>query len=102
MFFYPYSYVRPLARLLLPDAIGSVDDDAEFLAFTVHYSVGMNSSVHGTNRRTVLDQQLAEHRDASVATLNINLNLPGESFEGSGLYFVDSGDDSKRYGVHWG
>ena len=58
-------------------------DASEYFAFTIQYNVSGG------------DTSLAEHRDASVATLNLNLNTP-EEFEGlagSQLYFVvDAGD----------
>lgn len=67
--------VRPLGRTLFPDLIGA-DDDVEQFAFTVRYQPDQ-------------DTQLAEHRDASVVTLNLNLNAPGEGFGGSAIYFLD-------------
>ena len=97
-------YVRPVGRMLFPEFVRSgangagsgggggggggggqtrAGDDAEQFAFTVRYTPGQ-------------DVKLAEHRDASVVTLNLNLNLPGEGFGGSALYFVDEHDPSVR------
>ncbi|KAL7560696.1 hypothetical protein ACA910_021430 [Epithemia clementina (nom. ined.)] len=95
-------YVRPLGRLLFADYIGHhQDDDAESYAFTVRYKDGE-------------DVELNEHSDASLYTLNVNLNLPHyhdkvvdekdnheqhssssspRSYEGSGLYFVEEEKD---------
>mmetsp|Transcript_9785 Transcript_9785/g.35843 ORF Transcript_9785/g.35843 Transcript_9785/m.35843 type:complete len:416 (+) Transcript_9785:72-1319(+) len=66
-------YVRPLAEMLFSDVIGS-EDAVERYAFTVRYRLGE-------------DLGLAEHRDASVATMNLCLGKDG--FGGGGLYFVD-------------
>jgi hypothetical protein len=79
-------YARPLARLLLPDRIGSPADDAEHFAFTVRYRGGEDIS-------------LSEHRDASVATLNVNLNVEGEGYEGSTLYFLDPTNPDVKHSV---
>ena len=47
--------------------------------------------------------KLAEHRDASVVTLNVNLNTPEEfasgDLKGSSLYFVDAHNSSRRHFV---
>lgn len=67
--------VRPLAMALFPAHLGA-GDAAECYAFTVQYSAADGG-----------DRILSEHRDASVATLNVNINLPGETYEGSGLFF---------------
>lgn len=72
-------YVRPLGRLFFPEYM-QAPDDAESYAFTVRYKEGE-------------DMALREHSDASLITLNVNLNLPSRSnetdYEGSTLYFVD-------------
>merc|ERR1719379_907476 len=68
-------YVRPLCEMFFPEIVGA-GDASSFYAFTVRY-------------RADEDRTLAEHRDASVATLNVNLNLPGEEYTGSDLLFVD-------------
>lgn len=83
-------YVRPLGRTFFPSKIGPGDDQSMF-AFTIRYSKDE-------------DQKLNEHRDASVVTLNLNLNVretnsTTNSFTGSSLYFVDKDDPSKRYNV---
>ena len=70
--------MRPLARALFPARVGA-GDAREFFAFTVRYRAGG-------------DVALREHRDASVATLNLNLNAPGEEYGGSTLYFVEPPD----------
>lgn len=80
-------FVRPLGRLLFPDLIGP-GDDADSYAFTIRYQ-------HGE------DRQLAEHSDASVVTLNVNLNLPNETFAGSSIYFVDPDDPDVKHPVEW-
>jgi len=66
---------RPLGRMLFADAVGE-GDDCEYSAFTIRYNAEE-------------DLELKEHRDASVITLNINLNLPEETYDGSSLYLVD-------------
>ncbi|GFH47884.1 hypothetical protein CTEN210_04360 [Chaetoceros tenuissimus] len=66
---------RPLGRMLFADAVGE-GDDCEYFAFTIRYNAEE-------------DLELKEHRDASVITLNINLNLPEETYDGSSLYLVD-------------
>lgn len=72
-------YVRPLGRLWFPEYM-QAQDDAESYAFTIRYKGGE-------------DLALREHSDASLVTLNVNLNVPGRSnetsYSGSTLYFVD-------------
>ena len=69
-------YVRPLAQTLFPGMVGS-DDASDFFAFTIKYD-------------TSGGVKLAEHRDASVVTLNVNLNTPEEfasgDLKGSSLF----------------
>jgi hypothetical protein len=72
---------RPVGRLLFPDRIGC-DDDIDYYAFTIQY----DGSESETNDN-VKDKELKEHRDASVVTCNINLNLPSEGYEGSEVFF---------------
>lgn len=73
-------FVRPLGRLFFPNHAGSEDDDAQHYAFTIRYSEEE-------------DVELREHSDASVVTLNLNLNLPNEGdYEGSSIYFVTEHD----------
>ena len=47
--------------------------------------------------------KLAEHRQRSVVTLNVNLNTPEEfasgDLKGSSLYFVDAHNSSRRHFV---
>lgn len=75
-------YVRPIGRMLFPEDIG-IDDDVEAYAFSIQYKEGQ-------------DLKLNEHRDASVVTININLNLPEEDYDGSSLYFVNQDKNSDR------
>ena len=73
--------MRPTARALFPQYAGSDEDDAESYAFTIKYSGD-------------LDVELKEHADASLYTLNVNLNLlPQETYEGSDLQFVVDNDN---------
>ena len=73
-------YVTPVAQTLFPAHIGA-EDTAEHYAFSVRYAQGE-------------DLALAEHRDASVATLNVCL---GKDFTGGDLEFV--GEDGERHRV---
>lgn len=73
-------YVRPLARMLFPDTIGP-GDAAEQYTFSVRYQVGE-------------DVTLANHADASVATLN--LCLGHGNWSGGTLRFFGDGR------AHWG
>ena len=73
--------VRPVGRMLYPDRIGC-DDDIEYFACTIRYDGSDGDD--GINSK---DFELKEHRDASVVTLNINLNLPEEGYDGSEVYF---------------
>ena len=81
------AYVRPLGRMLFADLVGA-GDDIEHFAFTVRY-------------RPDEDATLAEHRDASVVTLNLNLNAPGEGYGGSALAFQDAREPSARHTVEF-
>ena len=81
------AYVRPLGRMLFAELVGA-GDDAEQFAFTVRY-------------RPDEDATLAEHRDASVVTLNLNLNAPGEGYGGSALAFQDAREPSARHTVEF-
>lgn len=76
---------RPVGRMLYPDRIGC-DDDIEYFAFTIRYDGSDDEDQDGdvTNNK---DFELREHRDASIVTLNINLNLPDEGYDGSEVYF---------------
>lgn len=66
-------YMRPIARLLFPEVTGY---DTQTFGFSIQYQANQ-------------DKSLRLHTDASAVTLNINLNLPGESFSGSELNFYD-------------
>ena len=67
------NYMRPIARLLFPNIIGY---DSQTFGFSIQYQAGVDTS-------------LQPHSDASAATLNINMNLPDESFTGSEVDFYD-------------
>jgi hypothetical protein len=85
-------YVRPLGRMLFPEYFGMQNhDDADSYIFTIRYKQGQ-------------DVQLREHSDASIITLNVNLNLPHdnepeESYSGSSIYFVDEKDGTTQHNV---
>lgn len=66
-------FMRPIARLLFPDVYGY---DSQTFGFSIQWQEGG-------------DKDLRAHTDASSVTLNINLNLPGEEFEGSAVRFMD-------------
>lgn len=67
------SYMRPVSRLLFPDIVGY---DTQTFGFSIQWQADADTS-------------LRAHTDASSVTLNINLNLPGEDFSGSGVRFFD-------------
>lgn len=67
------TYMRPVSRLLFPDVMGY---DTQTFGFSIHWQADKDTS-------------LRPHSDASSVTLNINLNLPGESFSGSAVSFID-------------
>jgi hypothetical protein len=67
------TYMRPIARMLFPEVMGY---DSQTFGFSIQWQAGMDTS-------------LRLHTDASAATLNINLNLPGEEFTGSEVDFYD-------------
>ena len=73
--------VRPVGRMLFQEYVGC-NDDVEYFAFTIRYD-GKNTDDKDIQR----DMKLNEHRDASVITMNINLNLPNERYAGSDVYF---------------
>ncbi|MEM6310282.1 MAG: 2OG-Fe(II) oxygenase [Pseudomonadota bacterium] len=66
-------YMRPISRLLFPDVMGY---DHQTFGFSIQWKPDTDTS-------------LRPHSDASSVTLNINLNLPGEGFAGSGVSFID-------------
>lgn len=65
--------MRPVGRLLFPEVTGF---DGQSFGFSIQYQAGMDTSIR-------------PHTDASSITLNINLNLPDEPFEGSEVRFFD-------------
>ncbi len=67
------SYMRPIGRLLFPDIAGY---DTQTFGFSIQWKPDTDTS-------------LRAHTDASSVTLNVNLNLPGEDFSGSGVRFFD-------------
>jgi len=67
------SYMRPISRLLFADVMGY---DTQTFGFSIQWQADADTS-------------LRAHTDASSVTLNINLNLPGENFTGSGVRFFD-------------
>lgn len=73
---------RPVGRMLFQDRIGC-KDDVDYYAFTISY----DSTSANTRSIQPKDMELKEHRDASVVTLNINLNLPEENYGGSEVFF---------------
>lgn len=80
--------VRPVGRMLFPGFVGC-NDDIEYFTFTIRYD--------GDEPKAGMPQdvKLNEHRDASVITMNMNLNLPDERYSGSDVYFREFlGSDS--------
>ena len=77
--------VRPVGRMLFPDRVGC-NDDVEYFAFTIRYDGSDDDGSNGNEKANSKDFELKEHRDASVVTLNINLNLD-EGYHGSEVYF---------------
>ncbi|WP_298258266.1 2OG-Fe(II) oxygenase [uncultured Litoreibacter sp.] len=67
------AYMRPVSRLLFPDIYGY---DTQTFGFSIQWQADKDTS-------------LRAHTDASSVTLNLNLNLPGEEFSGSGVRFFD-------------
>lgn len=67
------TYMRPISRLLFPDIVGY---DTQTFGFSIQWQADA-------------DRSLRAHTDASSVTLNLNLNLPGEEFSGSGVKFFD-------------
>lgn len=91
-------FVRPLSRMLFPKYLESIQykngkasssssNDVESYGFTIQYDAD-DSILGSTSKQTQeTDQKLNEHTDASLYTMNVNLNLPEEYFEGSAVYF---------------
>jgi len=73
-------FMRPIARLLFPNIYGY---DSQTFGFSIQWEAGK-------------DTTLQAHTDASSATLNINLNLPGEEFSGSAVRFMDPAKKSVK------
>lgn len=73
-------FMRPIARLLFPDVYGY---DSQTFGFSIQWEAGK-------------DTTLQAHTDASSVTLNINLNLPGEEFDGSAVRFMDPATKSVK------
>ncbi|WP_086931878.1 2OG-Fe(II) oxygenase family protein [Agarilytica rhodophyticola] len=67
-------FVRPTARLLFPEITGY---DTQTFGFSIRYQPSTDTSIQ-------------PHTDASSITLNINLNLPNEIFDGSAVDFLNS------------
>ncbi|MBU2921094.1 2OG-Fe(II) oxygenase [Winogradskyella psychrotolerans] len=65
-------YMRPISRLLL----GTYGYDNQTFGFSIQYNPDKDKDLHA-------------HTDASSATLNINTNLPDETFTGSVVDFYD-------------
>jgi len=74
------TYMRPIARLLFPEIMGY---DTQTFGFSIHYQPNTDSSIR-------------PHTDASAVTLNINLNLPEETFTGSAVDFFDVATGQKH------
>ncbi|MEM8924299.1 MAG: 2OG-Fe(II) oxygenase [Actinomycetota bacterium] len=67
------TYMRPIARLLFPEITGY---DTQTFGFSINYQPSTDTSIR-------------PHSDASAVTLNINANLPDETFTGSTVDFYD-------------
>ena len=86
--------LRPVGRLLFQEYIGC-NDDIEYFAFTIRYDGG------DLDDNMPRDIKLKEHRDASVITLNVNLNLHDEGYSGSDVFFREfPRTDSKEKSLH--
>jgi hypothetical protein len=70
-----HQYIRPLGSLFFPETVSHFDDDDSY-AFTIRYKADE-------------DLKLDRHFDTSIFTINININQPGESYEGATLQFLD-------------
>ena len=66
-------YMRPISRLLFPEVTGF---DTQTFGFSIRYQPNTDASIR-------------PHTDASSVTLNMNLNLPDESFTGSEVNFYN-------------
>lgn len=76
------TYMRPISRMLFPEIMGY---DTQTFGFSINYQPDTDASIR-------------PHTDASSVTLNINMNLPDEPFEGSELDVLDAArGDAIRY-----
>jgi hypothetical protein len=87
-------FVRPLGRSFFPTFCGNSEDDIKYYAFTIRYGDDGHDPLSTTE--TGGDLELKEHSDASVISLNINLNLPDEEYTGSSIYFVQDDENKKE------
>jgi hypothetical protein len=95
------SVVRPVGRMLFPNRIGC-NDDVEYFAFTIRYDDGDSSDDERSVPLLLHDTELKEHRDASVVTMNVNLNLPEEDqYSGSQVFFVISHQWAMKQHPSW-
>ena len=90
-------YIRPLAEMLYPEHI-SGEDAEENYAFIVDYQKDADDALDETD----FDIDLKEHRDSSVATLNVCLGY--DNFTGGNVVFRAGedemfGQNSKGTGV---
>lgn len=67
------TYMRPIARLVLPEVVGF---DTQTFGFSINYQPSTDTSIR-------------PHSDASAVTLNINLNTPDEDYTGSSVDFLN-------------
>jgi len=87
-------YIRPLGEMIFPEHISS-NDAAESYSFIVDYQKELDES------STEFDVDLKEHRDSSVATLNVCLGY--DNFTGGNIAFREDeigviGQNSKGTG----
>ncbi|MGK3753168.1 MAG: hypothetical protein ACI8RD_005475 [Bacillariaceae sp.] len=87
-------FVRPLGRSFFPTFCGNPEDDIKYYAFTIRYGDDGHDPLFATG--TGGDVELKEHSDASIISLNINLNLPNEEYTGSSIYFVQDGEKEEN------
>jgi hypothetical protein len=82
--------LRPVGRMLFNEYIGC-GDDVEYFAFNIRYDGSKDTC---NELMQTQDVMLKEHRDASVVTMNINLNLPNETYDGSDVFFREFPSES--------
>mmetsp|Transcript_13055 Transcript_13055/g.27742 ORF Transcript_13055/g.27742 Transcript_13055/m.27742 type:complete len:410 (-) Transcript_13055:264-1493(-) len=93
--------VQPVGRMFFPDRVGC-GDDVDYFAFTIRYDgsdddVGDQEEEEDGANGSKRDFELKEHRDASIITLNVNLNLPEEEdYGGSEVYFRDYPSENEQ------